>query len=35
MDKFLEYRKKYEAFRYTGFEVAKEDEDIKIEYHLK
>lgn len=35
MDKFLEYRKKYEAFRYTGFEVAKEDEDIKIEYHFK
>lgn len=35
MNKFLEYRKQYETFRYTGFEVTKEDEDIKIEYHFK
>lgn len=34
MNKFLEYRKQYEIFRYTGFDVSKDEEDIKIEYHF-
>lgn len=35
MDKYTEYRKQYEIFKYKGFDLSEEDNEIKVVYHFE